>query len=95
MKSIKAMGFPKRHRRIAGKRLDFSILAIALLAGGSAFSVAMFGPILWPAAAGAVRQSPLTYQQCEAVQEDTRRLACYDSLLRHNWLASRKEAPRT
>jgi hypothetical protein len=85
MKSIKVMGFPKRPRRIAGKRHSgLSILVIALLAGGTAFSVVMFGPRLWAAATGAFRQTPLTYQQCEAVQEDTRRLACYDRLLRHD-----------
>jgi hypothetical protein len=43
----------------------------------TAFSTALVVPYLW----AAVRHSPLTYGQCEAVKENASRLACYDRVI--------------
>jgi len=89
--SIKATDFSKRQRRVAVKRRAIiSTVIIALLAGGTAFSTALVVPYLW----AAVRHSPLTYEQCEAVKEDASRLACYDRVIRQNSLHPTKEVRR-
>jgi hypothetical protein len=88
---IKATDFPKRQRRVAVKRWPIlSTMIIALLVGGTAFSTALVVPYLW----AAVRPSPLTYEQCEAVKEDASRLACYDSVSGQKSLHSAKEVRR-
>jgi len=43
----------------------------------TAFSTALVVPYLW----AAVRHSPLTYGQCEAVKENASRLARYDRVI--------------
>jgi len=88
---IKATDFPKRQRRVAAKRQPIlSTAAIALLAGGTAFSTALVVPYLW----AAVRHAPLTYEQCEAVNEDASRLACYDRVIGQKSLHPAKEVRR-
>lgn len=89
--SIKATDFLKRQRRAVSKRYPIlSTLVIAVLAGGTAFSTALIGPILWET----VRQSPRTYEQCGAVKEAASRLACYDSVSGQKSLHSAKEVRR-
>jgi len=86
--SIKAGDFPKRRRRVAVKRRTvLSTVIIALLAGGIAFTTALFVSKIWAAS----RQSPLTYQQCASLKENASRLACYD---RQNSLNRAKEVRR-
>jgi len=88
---IKAMDFPKRQRPIAAKRRPIlSTVIIAVLAGGTAFSLALVVPYL----SAAVRHSPLTYEQCEGVKQDASRLACYDRAIGQKSLHPAKEVSR-
>ena len=76
--TIDSTDFPKPRKVVRKRQPVIVILIIALFASSTVMCAVLIIPILWVAVTDTSQRPRLTYQQCDALQEDTERLACYD-----------------
>jgi hypothetical protein len=73
---------PRRQSSAPKRQPAVALIVVAVLAGATLICTALIVPILWTAITESALRPSLTYDRCGTVQDDGRRLACFDGVFR-------------